>query len=103
MGRGRWREGRQDAGSLSVSVGNRLGKVSPGVEAGGEMPGWAHRSPWERRETRFHAHLQEHSACWRGRALERAVKDGPRISGLEDFQEGLGLNSLSVDGSSTST
>lgn len=28
-------------------MGNRLGKVSPGVEAGGEMPGSAHRSPWE--------------------------------------------------------
>ena len=87
VGRGCWREGGRDAGSLSVSVGNRLGKVSPGVEASGKTPGSAHGSPWERWETRFRVHHQKHRACWRGRALERAVKDGPRISGLEDLQE----------------
>ena len=87
VGRGCWREGGRDAGSLSVSVGNRLGKVSPGVEASGKTPGSAHGSSWERWETRFRVHHQKHRACWRGRALERAVKDGPRISGLEDLQE----------------
>ena len=64
VGRGRWREGGRDTGSLSVSVGNRLGKVSPGVEASGETPSSAHRSPWERRENRLQVHHQEHRACW---------------------------------------
>lgn len=43
---------------------NRLRKASPGVEAGGKMPGSVHRSAWALRETRFWVRHQERRARW---------------------------------------
>ena len=56
---------------------NRLRKASPGVEAGGEMPGSVHRSAWARRETRFWVHHREHRARWEVVPCREGLGVGP--------------------------